>query len=75
MKPYATSMQLDAAAGRPLEHEAIVGAPLRAATAAGLPLRRIGELYDALCRLDGELRQGKGRGAAPGRAAPLARVQ
>ncbi len=38
MVPYRTSMALDRAAGRPLEHEAIYGNAVRAAAAAGSPM-------------------------------------
>jgi 2-dehydropantoate 2-reductase len=41
MKPYATSMKLDADAGRPLEVGAIYEAPLAAAAAAGAAMPRV----------------------------------
>ncbi len=49
MRPYRTSMMLDADAGRPLEREAIVGDPLRAALAAGCAVPHMQQLYEALC--------------------------
>lgn len=54
MTPYRTSMALDFAAGRPLEHEAIYGTPVRVATALGLAMPRVEALYRALDVLDGK---------------------
>ena len=48
MKPYRTSMMLDADAGRPLETESIVGDPLRVATRAGLFVPEMTKLYAQL---------------------------
>jgi len=45
MKPYATSMQLDAQAGLPLEIESIFGEPLRRGQAKGVPMPKLQELY------------------------------
>jgi 2-dehydropantoate 2-reductase len=52
MVPYRTSMALDVAAGRPLEHEAIHGEPVRAAAAAGVSMPRVATLYRELAVLD-----------------------
>ncbi|WP_218081359.1 putative 2-dehydropantoate 2-reductase [Anthocerotibacter panamensis] len=54
MEPYSTSMKLDAAAGRPLELEAIFGVPLRIARQAGIELPRIAMLYDQLRFLEAQ---------------------
>jgi len=48
MKPYATSMQLDAQAGRALEIESIFGEPLRRGQAKGVPMPKLQELYRGL---------------------------
>ncbi|MBD2203223.1 putative 2-dehydropantoate 2-reductase [Calothrix sp. FACHB-1219] len=55
MKPYRTSMKIDADEGRPLEVEAIFGTPLRKAQAAGVYLPQINCLYQQLKFLDGRL--------------------
>jgi 2-dehydropantoate 2-reductase len=52
MKPYETSMKLDADAGRPLELDAIYGAPLAAAAAAGVAMPRTEALARQLRFLD-----------------------
>jgi 2-dehydropantoate 2-reductase len=52
MVPYRTSMALDLAAGRPLEHDVIHGAAVRAGTAAGVPMPRTEALWRALAVLD-----------------------
>lgn len=44
MVPYRTSMALDRAADRPLEHEAIYGAAVRAAAEAGVAMPRVEQL-------------------------------
>lgn len=49
---YATSMQLDRRAGRPLEVEAILGEPLRRAEALGVPVPRLRTLYDLVRLVD-----------------------
>jgi 2-dehydropantoate 2-reductase len=51
MAPYQPSMQLDLAAGRPLELEAILARPLRAAQAAGCPMPRVETLWRELAFL------------------------
>lgn len=48
MKPYRTSMKIDADAGREMEIETMFGNPLRAARERGVELVRIGELYAEL---------------------------
>ena len=48
MKPYSTSMQLDAQAGRPLEIESIFGEPLRRGQAKGAAMPLLQELYKGL---------------------------
>lgn len=48
MKPYRTSMKIDADEGRPMEIETMFGNPLRAARERGVELSRIGMLYDQL---------------------------
>jgi ketopantoate reductase len=55
-------MALDAASGRPLEHDAIHGAPVRAAAAAGVPMPRVEQLHLALDVLDRRLAAGSGLG-------------
>lgn len=52
MVPYRTSMALDLAAGRPMEHDVIHGAAVRAGAAAGVPLPRVEALWRALDVLD-----------------------
>ena len=52
MRPYATSMKLDADAGRPLEVEAIHAAPAAAARHAGCPMPSVEVLRDQLRFLD-----------------------
>jgi 2-dehydropantoate 2-reductase len=52
MRPYATSMKLDAEAGRPLELDAIYGVPLRAARAAGVALAGLEALHAQLRFID-----------------------
>lgn len=52
MKPYLTSMKLDADAGRPLEIDAMYARPLRAAAAAGVKLPLIEMLYRQLAFID-----------------------
>ena len=56
MRPYATSMKLDADAGRPLEVEAIHAAPAAAARTAGVPLPSVEVLRDQLRFIDGRSR-------------------
>lgn len=52
MKPYLTSMKLDADAGRPLEIDAMYARPLQAAAAAGVDLPLIEMLYRQLAFVD-----------------------
>jgi 2-dehydropantoate 2-reductase len=52
MVPYRTSMALDLAAGRPLEHDAIHGAAVRTAAAAGTEMPRVEALWRCLDVLD-----------------------
>lgn len=52
MVPYRTSMALDLAAGRPLEHDAIHGAALEAAAGAGVAMPLVDALWRALDALD-----------------------
>jgi 2-dehydropantoate 2-reductase len=49
---YATSMQLDRRAGRPLEVEAILGEPLRRAEVLGVPVPHLRTLYDLVRLVD-----------------------
>lgn len=56
MKPYATSMKLDADAGRPLELDAIYATPTTAARAAGAPMPRLETLHAQLRFLDARAR-------------------
>ena len=48
MVPYRTSMALDRAAGRPLEHDAIHGAAVRAGAEAGVAMPMVEALWRAL---------------------------
>lgn len=52
MVPYLSSMALDLAAGRPLEHDAIHGAAVRAASRHDVPVPRIEALWRALDVVD-----------------------
>lgn len=52
MKPYMTSMQLDAQAGRPLEVDSIVAEPLRRGGAVGVPMPEMERLHRQLVELD-----------------------
>jgi 2-dehydropantoate 2-reductase len=56
MTPYATSMKLDHAAGRPLELEAIYAAPIAAAAAGGCAMPRASALHAQLQFLDARQR-------------------
>ncbi len=55
MAPYATSMRLDANAGRALEVDTMLGEPLRRAAQAGVALPAVELLYDELMFLNGRL--------------------
>lgn len=57
MRPYATSMNLDWAAGRPLELDAIYAAPLAAAHTAGVSMPRLAALHAQLRFLDSRARR------------------
>ncbi|MFA7235694.1 MAG: ketopantoate reductase C-terminal domain-containing protein [Phycisphaeraceae bacterium] len=48
MKPYRTSMKIDADESREMEIETMFGNPLRAARERGVEMVRIGMLYDQL---------------------------
>jgi 2-dehydropantoate 2-reductase len=60
MRPYATSMKLDAEAGRPLELDAIYAAPLAAAARAGVATPRLDTLHAQLRLIDTRLRSRRG---------------
>ncbi len=57
MRPYRTSMMLDAQRHRPMEVESIVGAPLAAAREAGIELPRTAALYAVLKFIDARNRE------------------
>lgn len=52
MAPYATSMKLDADAGRPLEVDAMLAEPLRRAARTGTPMPSVSVLHRELAFLD-----------------------
>jgi len=52
MKPYYTSMHLDARTHRPLEVDSIIGQPLRRGIAHGLDMPEMAKLYAQLLQLD-----------------------
>jgi 2-dehydropantoate 2-reductase len=52
MVPYRTSMALDLAAGRPMEHDAIHGNAVRAAAEVGVAMPRVEALWRALDVVD-----------------------
>ncbi len=56
MTPYATSMKLDADAGRPMEVDAMLGEPLRRAARSGAPMPGVAVLDRQLRFLDARLR-------------------
>jgi 2-dehydropantoate 2-reductase len=67
MRPYATSMKLDADAGRALEIDAIYTAPLTLAAQAGVAMPRTMMLAHQLSYLDARLSAGREtRPATPG---------
>jgi 2-dehydropantoate 2-reductase len=70
MAPYATSMKLDADAGRPLEVDAMLGEPLRRAARAGAAMPAVSVLHHELAFLDRRIgargRTAPGASAAPG---------
>ncbi len=55
MTPYATSMKLDADAGRPMEVEAMLAEPLRRAERAGVEMPAVAVLHRQLAFLDARL--------------------
>ena len=55
MTPYATSMKLDADAGRPMEVEAMLAEPLRRAERAGVAMPAVAVLQHQLAFLDARL--------------------
>ncbi len=55
MTPYATSMKLDADAGRPMEVEAMLAEPLRRAERAGVTMPGVAVLHRQLAFLDARL--------------------
>lgn len=64
MAPYATSMKLDADAGRPMEVDVMLGEPLRRAVRAGVPMPGVAVLHDQLAFLDRRIaRRSSGGGA------------
>ena len=55
MTPYATSMKLDADAGRPMEVEAMLAEPLRRAGRAGVSMPSVAVLHRQLAFLDARI--------------------
>jgi 2-dehydropantoate 2-reductase len=55
MTPYATSMKLDADAGRPMEVEAMLAEPLRRAERAGVAMPSVSLLHNQLAFLDARI--------------------
>jgi 2-dehydropantoate 2-reductase len=68
MAPYATSMKLDADAGRPMEVEALLAEPLRRAARAGAAMPSVAVLHRQLAFLDAR-RAAQARQAAEERQA------
>jgi 2-dehydropantoate 2-reductase len=64
MTPYATSMKLDADAGRPMEVEAMLAEPLRRAQRAGVPMPSVSVLHHQLAFLDARIAHGVPKGSA-----------
>ncbi len=58
MAPYATSMKVDADAGRPLEVEAMLAEPLRRAARRGIAMPGVEVLHRQLAFLDARIRAG-----------------
>ncbi|MGB7982173.1 MAG: 2-dehydropantoate 2-reductase [Candidatus Nanopelagicales bacterium] len=56
MAPYATSMKLDADAGRPLEVDAVLAEPLRRASRSAAAMPSVAVLYQQLAFLDARIR-------------------
>jgi 2-dehydropantoate 2-reductase len=65
MAPYATSMKIDADAGRPLEVDAMLGEPLRRASRSGAAMPVVSALHHQLAFLDRRISE---RRRAPGPA-------
>jgi 2-dehydropantoate 2-reductase len=61
MAPYATSMKLDADAGRPMEVQVLLGEPLRRAAAQGVGMPAVAVLHQQLAFLDARARRSSGR--------------
>lgn len=57
MAPYATSMMLDARAGRPMEVQAVLAEPLRRAARVGVPMPGVSVLHQQLAFLDARHRR------------------
>jgi 2-dehydropantoate 2-reductase len=68
MAPYATSMKLDADAGRPLEVDVMLAEPLRRARRAGVVMPSVAVLHEQLAFLD---RRIGARAAAGQHGAPI----
>ena len=64
MTPYATSMMLDADAGRPMEVEAMLAEPLRRAQRAGVPMPSLAALHNQLAFLDARIARRAAAGSA-----------
>ena len=62
MTPYATSMKVDADAGRPLEVEVMLGEPLRRAERVGVPMPAVSVLHRQLAFLDRRIASGRTAG-------------
>ncbi len=65
MRPYATSMKLDADAGRPLEVDSILAEPLRRAERAGCPMPGVDVLHRELAFVDHRIRAAEPGGHRP----------
>ncbi|MGB8020572.1 MAG: 2-dehydropantoate 2-reductase, partial [Candidatus Nanopelagicales bacterium] len=72
MAPYATSMKLDADAGRPMEVEAMLAEPLRRAALTGTAMPSVSVLHRELGFLDARAQRRSGRPTSgqPPQAAP-----
>ena len=64
MTPYATSMKLDADAGRPMEVEAMLAEPLRRAERAGVAMPSVSLLHSQLAFLDARMARRDATGSA-----------
>ena len=64
MTPYATSMKLDADAGRPMEVEAMLAEPLRRAERAGVAMPSVSLLHSQLAFLDARMARRGATGSA-----------